>query len=199
MSIGSYSELQTSIAGWLKRTNLADRIPDFITLAEASMNRQLRVRQMATTYIRTTDQRIITLPDEFLEAEKVEVDGRTLAYIDRFDVSSADLVNERTDRKQYTLVGNSIWLLTGVAKPSRFVLFYFQRITPLSDDIPQNWLLEDAPDAYLYGSLLQAEPYLKNDARVAIWNQLYGAALQGLQLQNDQSRTQGSALVQRAG
>lgn len=199
MSLASYADLQTSIAGWLKRTNLNDRIPDFISLAEAQLNRQLRVRQMVRMYTRTTDERTIVLPDDYLEAEKFEVDGRTLGYRDRWSVSSADLFNSRSNRAEYTIIGNAAWLLCHVSAASVLNVWYYQRITPLSDLDPQNWLLEDAPDAYLYGSLLQAEPYLKNDARVQIWSQMYQAVIESMGNANNRARTQGAGLTQRAG
>lgn len=197
MSIRNYGELQASVAGWLKRTNLTDRIPDFITLAEAGLNRQLRVRQMTAYYSRSTDQNMITLPDDFLEADKIQLDGQTLTYIDRYAADSDDLAHSGRDRR-YTMVGQSIWLLTRVEQMSTFGMWYYQRITPLSDDMPQNWLLEDAPDAYLYGALLQAEPYLKNDQRVATWGQLYGDVLGAMGATSQRARTQGSALVMRS-
>ena len=197
MSIRNYAELQASIAGWLKRSNLTERIPDFITLAEAALNRQLRVRQMTGYYSRSTDQSMIALPDDFLEAEKIQLDGMTLTYIDRYAADADTLATSGHDRR-YTMVGQSIWLLTRVEKMSRFGMWYYQRITPLSDEEPQNWLIEDAPDAYLYGALLQAEPYLKNDARVATWGQLYGDVLTAMGVTSTRARTQGSALVMRS-
>jgi hypothetical protein len=197
VSIRNYTELQASIAGWLKRSNLTERIPDFITLAEAALNRQLRVRQMTAYYSRSTDQSMIALPDDFLEAEKIQLDGMTLTYLDRYAADSDTLSTSGHDRR-YTMVGQSIWLLTRVEKMSRFGMWYYQRITPLSDEEPQNWLIEDAPDAYLYGALLQAEPYLKNDARVATWGQLYGDVLTAMGVTSTRARTQGSALVMRS-
>lgn len=197
MSIRNYAELQASIAGWLKRSNLTERIPDFITLAEAALNRQLRVRQMTGYYSRSTDQSMIALPDDFLEAEKIQLDGMTLTYIDRY-AADADTLSTSGHDRRYTMVGQSIWLLTRVEKMSRFGMWYYQRITPLSDEEPQNWLIEDAPDAYLYGALLQAEPYLKNDARVATWGQLYGDVLTAMGVNSTRARTQGSALVMRS-
>jgi hypothetical protein len=197
MTIGNYQELQSSIAGWLKRTNLADRIPDFITLAEAQLNRQLRTRQMATVYTRTTDQHVITLPDDYLDAEKLELNGQTLEYSARW---SADSPMARDDHRAfYTMIGKSVWIMRRVEPGSVFRLFYYQRLTPLSDVEPQNWLIEDAPDAYLYGSLLQAEPYLKNDARVQIWQGLYTSILDTMNTNSSRARSSGSGLTARAG
>jgi hypothetical protein len=196
MSIRNYDELQTSVAGWLKRTNLSDQIPDFITLAEAGFNRVLRVRQMAATYTRTTNAYTVALPDDFLAAAKIQLDGRTLTYIERYSVDSNDL--GRSDGNRYTMIGSQLWLLSRVGASSVLTLDYYQRITPLSDDEPQNWLIEDAPDAYLYGSLMQAEPYLKNDQRVAIWSSLYGQIIDAMTSANTGARTSGSALAMTA-
>ena len=46
MAIGTYAELQTAVANWLDRDDLTDRIPEFIALAEAKMNRNLRISLM---------------------------------------------------------------------------------------------------------------------------------------------------------
>jgi hypothetical protein len=56
-------------------------------------------------------------------------------------------------------------------------LIYYQDIPKLSASQTTNWLLGDAPDAYLYGSLMQAAPYLGEDERVAIWSSLYAKAV----------------------
>jgi hypothetical protein len=196
MSIQNYSDLQASIAGWLKRTNLTDRIPDFITLAEATLNRQLRTRQMTSLYTRTTDQNVITLPDDYLDAEKLDLNGDTLTYSPRWTADAAELGIGA--KNLYTMIGNSVWIMRLVDAGSIFRLFYYQRLTPLSDTEPQNWLIEDAPDAYLYGALLQAEPYLKNDQRVQIWSGLYGAIIEAMNTNNARARASGSALVARA-
>ena len=48
MAIGTFAELKTAAANWLDRSDLTDRIPEFITLAEARFNRVLRIRDMET-------------------------------------------------------------------------------------------------------------------------------------------------------
>ena len=46
MAINTYATLQTAVANWLDRSDLTDRIPEFIALAEARMNRTLRLAIM---------------------------------------------------------------------------------------------------------------------------------------------------------
>ena len=56
MALTTYTELKTSLADWLYRSDLASVIPDFISLAESQVERQLRTRQMivrATAGLRT--------------------------------------------------------------------------------------------------------------------------------------------------
>ena len=58
-----------------------------------------------------------------------------------------------------------------------------------------NWLLLEAPDVYLYGALLHSAPYLADDQRVAVWAQLYGAAVQRLNEVSEDARFSGSGLT----
>jgi hypothetical protein len=60
-------------------------------------------------------------------------------------------------------------------------------LAKLSDANTSNWLLERHPDVYLYGALLQAAPYLRDDERVALWTPLYGQAIEDMILQNERA------------
>ena len=48
MAIGTYAELQTAVANWLDRGDLTERVKEFIDLAEARMNRVLRLQLMVS-------------------------------------------------------------------------------------------------------------------------------------------------------
>lgn len=56
----------------------------------------------------------------------------------------------------------------------------YKDFAPLSDSNTSNWILADYPDIYLYGALMEAAPYLHDDARVTIWAQLYAASVSAL-------------------
>jgi len=64
------------------------------------------------------------------------------------------------------------------------VLFY-ERILPLSSSNQTNWLTQNAPNAMLFGTLLQMMPFLKNDARVPVWQEMFNKALQSLKVEDD--------------
>lgn len=54
-----------------------------------------------------------------------------------------------------------------------FEVLYYERTQPLDSSNQTNWFTQYAPQALLYGSLLQAMPYLKNDARIPVWKAEY--------------------------
>jgi hypothetical protein len=50
-----------------------------------------------------------------------------------------------------------------------------------SADAAAHWLIVNAPDLVLYGSLCESAPYLRADARLATWKSLYAEALNDYQ------------------
>ena len=76
-------------------------------------------------------------------------------------------------------------------------LMYYNEIPSLTSVNTTNWLIGVAPDAYLYGSLLQAAPYLAEDSRIEVWGGLYSSAIQALNNTSEASRDSGSGLKMR--
>ena len=73
-------------------------------------------------------------------------------------------------------------------------VLYYQQVPALSDSATGNWLLTAAPDLYLYGALIHSAPYLVEDGRTAVFAQMYGAAVNQLNLQSEASKTSGAGL-----
>ncbi len=65
-----------------------------------------------------------------------------------------------------------------------FEVMYYQ-LPPLLDETnTTNWVTEYAPDALLYGALLEAEPFIRNDARMALWKAQYDDALNAIKAED---------------
>jgi hypothetical protein len=75
-----------------------------------------------------------------------------------------------------------------------YVMTYYKKFDSLSDSTTTNWIILNAPDVYLYGTLLQAEPFLMNDQRIPIWERGLRQAIADLQEQDDKDRHSGSEL-----
>lgn len=205
MALTTYTELKASLADWLNRSDLTAAIPDFISLAEAQIERQLRTRQMivrATASFAAAAE-YGTTPDDFLETKSIKLQTNpvtplTFQTIDALDELSNTTYLSSGKPLYFTVVGSQFRLLPIPDAAYTAELVYYAKLTKLSVSVATNFLLTQAPDVYLYGSLLQAAPYLQDDARITVWSSLYLAGLEQLQIADDRGSTSGGALMARA-
>ena len=185
MSITTYAELQTSLANWLNRGDLTANIPDFITLAEAQLSTDLKTRSMEAKVTLSTVAGVntVALPTDMLEMRRVQVVGtynQPLSYRSPDELSIDYASNMSAQPIVFTVVGGNIELAPIPDAVYSLELTYQQRIPALSVSNTTNWLLTSWPNAYLYASLLAATPFIMNDARIAVWAQLYQQAVDGI-------------------
>ena len=206
MAITTYAQLQTAAANWLDRTDLTSQIPTFIELAEASFNRTIRAPDMITkndSY--SISGQYNTLPSDTLEIIRIVVDVQpviVLEYLTPQDLSELRGELTGTGKPYYfTLVGGSSNQLEVLRSPDQTYtssIIYYTRIPALTDSATTNWLLTANPDIYLFGALVEAEPYLKNDERMPLWTNRLDKALTTLRLQGERELHSGSSLRMRA-
>lgn len=170
MTISTYVELQTAIQDWYEdRADLQPFTADFISLAEAYFNLNLRVRQMETSTDLTPDgDGVCTLPTDYIEAKRVvELASirRALEYItedaadDYYPTRSADLACH------YMILGSELTALP--ISSNDIELSYYQAIPALSDSNTTNWLLTKSPNLYLHTCLMYAAEWLHENDEVA--------------------------------
>lgn len=187
MSFANSDELIAAVGRWIKRKDLATVVPDFITLFEARVNRVLRTswqRQFAKD-LPVVDG-VATLPPDWLEA--ISVDDGTAGL--RF-MTTLQFGPSQVDSGFYAIEGGT-FRVSG--NTGRLNVRYYSKIPPLGALNASNWLLESHPDAYLFGALTEAEPYLVNDARMDLWKSRGDTAIQAIQLADDQARFAGAPL-----
>ena len=106
--------------------------------------------------------------------------------------------NDQSGRPRfYANVGNEIEVFPTPDTEYTMQLMYYGKTPALSASNTYNWLLQDAPDAYLYGALVQSAPYLQDDVRTQVWASLYTNAIQSLQKSSNETRFAGSGLHMR--
>jgi hypothetical protein len=202
MALSTYSELKSSVADWLNRSDLTTAIPDFISLAEAQMERKLRTRQMIVRATATVETEYGTVPSDFLEVKSLKLQTNPVTPLQFETIDSLDNLQSQypssAKPRFFSIVGAQIRTVPVPDSSYTAELTYYGKLTKLSGSVATNWLLTAAPDAYLYGSLMQAAPYLKDDARIATWANMYASAMEELQIADDRGATSGGALVARA-
>ena len=199
MAINTYSTLQTAVANWLDRNDLTDRIPEFISLAEATFNRVLRLRAMETTVADATPSgsKEDALPSGYLQMREIHLSTTpvvSLAYITPEIMYRIRAGSTSGKPNSYTIVGDNILFGPTPDGAYDYSITYYKAFDALSDAAPTNWLVLNAPDLYLYGALLQAEPFLMNDARVPLWEKGVRQVIGDLQQQDDKDRHSGSEM-----
>lgn len=186
MAITTYAELKSSISNWANRDDLDAVIPDFISLAEAGMDRSIRHWRMEKRVETTLNEQYENLPSDFVETlELTLTDGDMLTLISTADMQRRKRDSVVTGKPKYYRVSSDQFEFYPAPDGSYGLsLQYYGKTPALSDINTSNWILENAPDVYLYGSLLQAAPYLGDDSRVQVWGSLYTAGLEGLRQEN---------------
>ena len=211
MAITNYSNLQTTIADFLNRDDLTSAIPTFIQLAEAQINRDIRHWKMET---RSSGQQnagdeYMQIPSDWVETIRFQITavtppgGSSAAKVQPLDlISRAAMLDKRAGAndtsgtpRYYTHADGQFNLYPTPDAATDLELLYYAKTPALSVSNTTNWLLEDAPDIYLYGSLLHTAPYLQEDTRVGVWAQLYSAAVARLNEESEQARYSGSGLT----
>lgn len=185
MAYTNYSDLKTSVANYLGRSDLTSVIPDFISFAELRIARELRTRQMlkVTTIATTSGDSTVSLPNDFLEIKDLNIQGnpRTpLTYLSPSSFSRDARADESGKPFYYTILESEISLAPKPDTAYTIEMLYYAKPTVLSTGNTSNVFLVNYPDAILYASLLEAEPYLINDARSQTWATLYDRAIKNI-------------------
>ncbi|MGE0056243.1 MAG: hypothetical protein AB7S74_18770 [Hyphomicrobium sp.] len=193
-TITDFGSLQTAVVEYLARegdTTLVARVPTFIQLFEAKMNRDLLVPQMekrvtATVDINSAEPEFITLPTDFQTMRTVRLNGvpgkprlqfMTPPQIDDYRYRTDNVTGQPV---YLSIFGDELELAPTPNKGYSLEMIYRANIAPLSDSNTTNWLLLKAPDLYLYGTLMESAPYIKEDERIGTWGAGYSMALDGL-------------------
>lgn len=200
MSFATYSDLKTAIAGYLARTDLTTQIPDFIRLAELRLRRDLRIRQMLKSVTTSTvaGDETVELPSDFIEVRDFVVVGNPIQPLSYYSPSAFNR-NTRTwesgKPQDYTVLANDFQLSPIPDAVYTLKMFYFASPTFLSDANTSNAFLANVPDALLYGALLEAAPYLMDDARINTWGTMFDRAMSSITRSDEQGQYSGVPLV----
>ena len=199
MSYTNYTDLQASVAGYLGRSDLTTQIPDFIRFAEIRLGRELRTRQMlnsATAPTVANDART-ALPTDFLEIRDLFVQGtprRPLSYMSPSAFSREAKADTFGLPVFYTLLASEFQFAPKPDAVYTLEILYYAKPTFLSTSNASNVFLANYPDALLYASLIEAEPYLINDARSQLWATLYDRAIKNITEANESGEFSGIPL-----
>lgn len=200
MAITTYSELKSTVADWLNRSDLTATVPTFIQLAESAFNRRLRVRQMVKRANATVDTQFFAFPSDFLEVKSFQLNTVPLTRLTFVTEDQANALRANTyltsgKPVHFSVIGTQMEVVPTPDTSYTGELTYFAKIPALSDSNTSNWLLEYAPDLYLYGTLMQSAPYLRDDERTALWAGLHRSIMDDIVAADERASTATTPIV----
>lgn len=201
MAISNYAELKSAVADWLNRADLTSAIPNFVALAEAKFNRDLRTRQQVKRAYATLTGQYIQLPTDWAEGINLQLNVNPVRVLDFVTTDQADRIKARrygdTNADAYTIVGSQLEVIPVVGDDTEIEMAYYAKVPALSDSNTTNWLLTEWPDLYLYGTLVHAAPYLREDDRIATWKGLADQLTEEIRMSDERAKHSGGPLRAR--
>ena len=219
MALGSYADLQASVASWIGRTDLTSVIPDFVTMFERMVSRRLRVRQMEGVIAFTTIGGRALLPADYLMWRRMTWSGNTSVDMQYRTPSGIRIqhpnfvagipcvfsieppVTLTADEDDVTVDDDDI--ISGFQivtadiddSDSAFAFEYYRKIPPLAEGL--NWLMNEHPDLYLFGTLTEAYGFQKDAENQALWGSRRDEVIDDVMKLD--ARTRGPAAIVVAG
>ena len=202
----TFDSLVENVQSYLDRTDdvTLAKIPLFIMLAEQIIASQIKFLGNLTvnTSAMTIGQPIIDKPARWHKtvSMNVTVAGQKTPVLLRKYEYLREYAPDATVTGVPAYYGDydyTHWLVA--PSPSlayEFEVLYYERVQPLDSSNQTNWFTTYAPQALLYGSLLQAMPFLKNDERMPMWQQNYDLIMQTLKAEDIQRIGDRQAVVQ---
>lgn len=199
MTIASYTELVSEMGDFLDRADLTAKIPTFIRLFEARMNRRLRSPEMEARISHDTieGENTYAMPSTVRELRTVSFDDVPLAPMTPAVFNSTFSAGLSGTPLAYTVMGGSIILGPVPSDGSTLSYTGYVSLSGLNSGNTTNWLLDAHPDLYLFGSLARAEAYLKDDERVMFWKAAEDEALEEVVREGNKKRLPAGPLVSR--
>jgi len=202
----TYTSLYNDISSYLERTDTAtlDKIPTFIMLAEQTLASEIKFLGNLTVNESNmvAGNPVITKPARWRKtvSMNVTVDGaRQPVFLRTYEFMRQYWPDESEEGvpKYYGDYDYTHWLVVPTPDVAYdFEVMYYEEVQPLDATNQTNWFTQYAPQAMLYGSLLQAMPFLKNDERLPMWQAQYDKIVAQLKTENIQRLGDRQAIAQ---
>jgi hypothetical protein len=189
----TYDSLVETTLQYLERSDAATReqIPTFITMCEFEIAQQIKTlgQMQVVESMMNAGNNVIAKPARWRKTVSFNVvndEGRQPVFLRKYEYIKSYTPDSGTEGLPlyYGDYDYEHWIVAPTPDQDYiFEVLFYERLSPLSSDNQTNWLTQNAPNAMLFGTLLQAMPFLKNDQRT-IFQQKYDQAMQSLKAED---------------
>jgi hypothetical protein len=193
-SVLTYDSLAALVLQYLERTDSAvvNFIPQAIMLAEFEIAQDIKTlgQMIVATGAMNSGNPVIAKPARWRKTVSMTIatpTGKQPVFLRKLEYLNAyapDVTATGTPI-YYADYDAEHWFFAPTPDSAyAFETLCYTRLQPLSSDNQTNWLTQNAPNAMLYGTLKQTAPFLKDDARLAVWGGLFDAAMAALKTED---------------
>lgn len=201
----TYTELVAAVKSYADRNDseVDSNFDTFIKMAEAKINRLLRISKMTARATVSTldDKEYYALPSDFNGVRDIELQSdkrHTLEYLTPEQMNNVYNNGDNVEGYYYTIIAGNIHLLPIQSTGSIIEIVYYQSLENLDGDTTtSNWLSENYPDVYLAELMVEVESFVKNAQAVAIWEERFDKSINALNLADQDDRWSGTPLKMR--
>jgi len=165
----NYTELKADVATWLARSDLTSVIPNFITMGEAYLNRNLRLLQMEneSSVALSSGAETASFPTGWIENLSLRYSDNSVRLEQISTAKMADRKSSGTGQPRDFIVTSTYEFERPADQAYTLKARYFKKFDIGTD--ATNWLLTTAPDVYTFATMVEAGVYTRNPEMIAIW------------------------------
>jgi hypothetical protein len=176
--ITTYSSLNTAVGDWLARSSASLDVPSFIQNWESKFYRNPKNwgRSMEASFAGTIASSVLAVPSDYLGLKYAYVNASPASRLDRASLNQlyGSYPRSSSTGRPRMIARDLENFVFGPAPDSDYAIagVYYAKPTVMRSyaaDAAAHWIIVNAPDLALYGSLLEASPFLRNDARIGVW------------------------------
>lgn len=202
----NYTEMVAAVKAYADRNDaeVNAAIDTFIMMAEARINRKLRVGEMTTRASVSTldDKEYYALPSDFNSIRDIELQDEAGGRhgLEYMPPSQMNMVHGYDDLPgyYYTILAGSLHILPIQSSGSVIEIVYYQKLPHLDGDTTEsNWLSETYPDIYMAAMMIEMEKFVKNKDAVMFWKAEFLEAVTDLSDADSRDRWSGPPLRTR--
>lgn len=202
MALTNYADLKDEVSAYLNRSDISDaQISNFVEFAESSFDRVIRVRDQIKRSTANISTQYIALPTDLLELHNIQLNTNPIASLEQVSLGYADQLKSTTNAsgrpRYFAISGEQIEFIPSPDQTYEIELVYYASLVKLTNENNVNWLLTKNPDIYLYGVLMQAEPFLMNDERIQVWASMLEKGLEEMRLADDKAQSNSATVSLR--
>lgn len=197
--MSTYQQLREDAQQWTLRNDIVEQIPQLLTLAQARIDREVRVLAMGSSAQLVFDGKEAILPGDYLAMLAIAVadeEASSMTYVtpDRFfkDPMYFNRGGTWSDSRIYTIFGQQLYI---APSPERDVtIYYYARLAPLTRDDSTNWVLQNAYDLYLQALVAEIYAFTRNEEEEIAARARFDTAVQSLHETDQRASMSGSSL-----